>query len=147
MGESARILVVDNNESIRKILKTVLEYMGYKVETAKTGEEALKIAKGKHPNLAIVDYSLIDMELRAFLKRVGKIAPSTQTIIVADDPSLREVKEMAGKAGKKPYPYLLKPFGMENALTMIREQLRKQRWRKRGKSVTIEFIKPLERRM
>ncbi len=36
MGESARILVVDDDESIRKILKTVLEYMGYAVDTAKT---------------------------------------------------------------------------------------------------------------
>ncbi|MEM4701768.1 MAG: response regulator [Candidatus Bathyarchaeia archaeon] len=147
MGENARILVVDNNESVRKILQTVLEYVGCTVETAKTGKEALKIAKVRHPNLALVDYSLIDMELTTFLRKIGKIAPLTQIIVVADKPSLRKVMEMVSKACKKPYPYLLKPFGMENALTMIREQLRKQRWRKRGKSVTIEFVKPLERRV
>ncbi|MEM3464711.1 MAG: response regulator [Candidatus Bathyarchaeia archaeon] len=147
MGESARILVVDDNDSVRKILQTVLEYVGYMVETAKTGEEALKIAKVKHPNIAIVDYSITDIELTVFLKKIGKVAPSTQIIVVADKPSLRRVKEMVGKVSKKPYPFLLKPFGMENALAMIREQLRKQRWRKRGKSVSIEFVKPFERRV
>ncbi|MEM3613060.1 MAG: response regulator [Candidatus Bathyarchaeia archaeon] len=145
MGESARILVVDDDESIRKILQTVFEYVGYTVETAKTGEEALKIAKVKHPNIAIVDYSLTDMELTAFLKKMGRMAPSTQIILIADEPSLRQIKEMVGKVSKKPHPFLLKPFGMENALAMIREQLRKQRWRKRGKSVSIEFVEPVER--
>ncbi|MEM3609116.1 MAG: response regulator [Candidatus Bathyarchaeia archaeon] len=147
MGESARILVVDYNESVRKILQIVLEHAGYLIDTAKTGEEALKTAKVRHPNLALVDCSLIDIELKTFLKKISKIAPSTQILIVADKSSLHEVKEMVSKAGKKPYPYLLKPFQMEKALALIREQLRKQRWRKRVESITIEFVKPLEKRV
>ncbi|MEM3873897.1 MAG: response regulator [Candidatus Bathyarchaeia archaeon] len=147
MGESARILVVDDDESVRKILKTVLEYVGYTVNTAKTGEEALKIAKARHPNLTLVDYSLKEMELTVFLKKISRMAPSTQVIVVTDKPSLRKVMEMVSKVGKRPYPYLLKPFDMETAIDIIREQLKRQRWRKRGKSVTIEFVKPIEKRV
>ncbi|MEM3770503.1 MAG: response regulator [Candidatus Bathyarchaeia archaeon] len=147
MGESARILVVDDDESVRKILKTVLEYVGYTVNTAKTGEEALKIAKVRHPNLTLVDYSLPDMELTVFLKKISRMAPSTQVIVIADKPSLRKVMEMVSKVSKRPYPYLLKPFDMETAIDIIREQLKRQRWRKRGKSVTIEFVKPIEKRV
>ena len=147
MGESARILVVDDNESVRKILKTVLEYVGYVVDTAKTGEEALKLAKLRRPNIALVDYSLIDMEFKDFLKKFCRVTPSTQIIVVADKPSLRKVTEMVNKVSKKPYPYLLKPFDMESALTIIREQLRKQRWRRRSGKIAVEFAKPLERRL
>jgi DNA-binding response OmpR family regulator len=147
MGEGARILVVDDNESIRKILKTVLEYVGYVVDTAKTGEEALKLAKLRRPNIALLDYSLIDMEFTDFLKKFCRVTPSTQIVVVADRPSLRKVMEMVGRVSRKPYPYLLKPFDMESALAIIREQLRKQRWRRRSGKITIEFAKPLERRL
>jgi DNA-binding NtrC family response regulator len=144
MDGSARILVVDDNESVRKILETVLEYVGYAVDTAKTGEEALKKAKVKSYNLAIVDYSLLDMELAAFLKKIEKMALTTQIIVVADKPSLPEVMETIGE---KPYPYLLKPFEMETLLAIIRRQLRKQRWKKRSRKITTEFVKPLEKRL
>ena len=147
MGESARILVVDDNESIRKILKTVLEYVGYVVDTAKTGEESLKLAKLRRPTMALLDYSLIDMEFTDFLKKFCRVTPSTQIIVVADKPSLRKVMEMVNKVSRKPYPYLLKPFDMESALAIIREQLRKQRWRRRGGKIAVEFAKPLERRL
>jgi DNA-binding NtrC family response regulator len=144
MDKSARILVVDDNESVRKILETVLEYVGYAVDTAKTGGEALKKAKAKIYNLAIVDYSLLDMELLVFLKRIERMAPTTQIIVVADKPSLPEVME---KIGRKPYQYLLKPFEMETLLAIIRRQLRKQRWKKRSRKIATEFIKPLEKHL
>jgi DNA-binding NtrC family response regulator len=144
MDGSARILVVDDNESVRKILETVLEYVGYAVDTAKTGEEALKKAKVKSYNLAIVDYSLLDMELAAFLKKIEKMALTTQIIVVADKPSLPEVMETIGE---KPYLYLLKPFEMETLLAIIRRQLRKQRWKKRSRKIATEFVKPLEKRL
>lgn len=144
MDRSARILIVDDNESVRKILETVLEYIGYAVDTAKTGEEALKKAKTKIYNLAIVDCSLLDMELAAFLKKIEKMALTTQIIVVADKPSLPEVMEIISG---KPYPYLLKPFEMETLLAIIRRQLRKQRWKNRSRKITTEFAKPLEKRL
>ncbi len=73
-----------------------------------------------------MDYSLTDMELTAFLRKIGKMMPLTQIIVVADKTSLRKVMEMVGKVSKKPYAYLLKPFEMETAIAMIKEQLRKQ---------------------
>jgi len=147
MGESARILVVDDNESIRKMMKTVLEYLGYAVDTAKTGEEALKRAKLGHYNLALVDYSLTNMKLTTFLKKIEKMAPSTQIIVVADKISLQKVRKIVDKVGKKPYTYLLKPFRMETALAVIRKQLRRQRWKERSGKITIEFVKPLKRHL
>jgi len=42
MGEHARILVVDDDESIRKVLKTILEEEGYVVDTAENGKEAIE---------------------------------------------------------------------------------------------------------
>lgn len=81
-------------------MQTVLEYTGYTVETAKTGEEAIKTAKVRHPNLALVDYSLINMELTTFLRKISEIAPLTQIIIVADKPSLPKVMEIVRKVSK-----------------------------------------------
>jgi len=42
MGERVRILVVDDDESIRKVLATILEEKGYLVDTAENGNEAIK---------------------------------------------------------------------------------------------------------
>ncbi|HDD69499.1 MAG TPA: response regulator, partial [Candidatus Bathyarchaeota archaeon] len=55
MGESARILVVDDDENIRKVLTTILEEEGYTVEQAETAQKAIEITKRKAYNLALID--------------------------------------------------------------------------------------------
>jgi DNA-binding NtrC family response regulator len=62
MSEHARILIVDDDESIRKIFRTILEENGYRVDTAENGRKALWKINARFYNLVIVDIRLPDMD-------------------------------------------------------------------------------------
>jgi CheY-like chemotaxis protein len=60
--EQARILIIDDEETVRKSLAAVLEDEGYLVDTAENGKEAIQKSKAKIYNLALVDLRLPDMD-------------------------------------------------------------------------------------
>jgi len=57
-----RILIVEDDENIRKTMKNILQQRGYETDIAKTGQEAEQKAKAKFYNLALLDIKLPDME-------------------------------------------------------------------------------------
>jgi len=128
MGEHARILVVDDDESIRKVLKTILEEEGYVVDTAENGKEAIEKANTKFYNLALIDIRLPDMEGTKLLTAMKDTTPKMIKIIVTGYPSLQNAVEAVNKGADA---YILKPFKIENALRVISEHLKKQEEAKR----------------
>ncbi len=62
MGEHARILVVDDDKSIRKTLEAILKGEGYHVQTAENGKQAIEKTHSGNYNLALIDICLPDME-------------------------------------------------------------------------------------
>lgn len=60
--EKKSILVVDDDKTILKSLKTLLELEGYSVDTVETGQEAIEKSKTEFYNLALLDIKLQDME-------------------------------------------------------------------------------------
>jgi len=75
MGETARILVIDDDESIRKSLATVLEEEGYVVDTAENGKEAIQKSNVNFYNLALIDIQLPDMEGTRLLTAMKETTP------------------------------------------------------------------------
>ena len=68
----ARILVIEDDEHIRELLKYNLAQEGYQVSNASTGEEGLKLVKSKVPELIILDLMLPDtdgLEICKYLKK------------------------------------------------------------------------------
>jgi DNA-binding response OmpR family regulator len=61
-GTKKKILVVDDEDDIRKTLADYLSRNGYFVSTANSGKEGLKLAKGEHPDLVILDLMLPDID-------------------------------------------------------------------------------------
>lgn len=76
-----RILVVDDEETIRGLLKSFLEKEGYEVICASTGEEALEELK-KKPALVLLDIIMPDTHGLQALRRIKEIEPSTPVIMV-----------------------------------------------------------------
>jgi len=138
MGERARILVVDDDESIRKVLAAILEEEGYTVDTAKNARGAIKKSKVKFYNLALIDIRLTDMEGTELLTKMRDTTPKMRKIIVTGYPSLQNAIKALNKGADA---YILKPFNMKEVLKIIKEQLRKQQEEKKysQKKVT-EFI-------
>jgi DNA-binding NtrC family response regulator len=122
--EGARILVVDDEEGIRKSLKTVLEKKGCIVDTAENGQEAIAKSKIRFYNLALIDIRLPDMDGVKLLTSMSDTTPKMVKIIITGYPSLENAVEAVNKGADG---YIVKPFTMEKVLDTIKEYLRKQR--------------------
>lgn len=138
MAETIRILVVDDDESIRKILATILEEKGYVVDTAENGKEAIEKSNAKFYNLALIDIRLPDMEGTKLLTAMKETTPKMVKIIITGFPSLQNAMEAVNKGADA---YILKPFNMDNVLNTIKEHLKKQQEaQKYSQEKVAEFI-------
>ena len=138
MGETARILVIDDDESIRKTLATILEEEGYVVDTAENGKEAIKKSNAKFYNLALIDIRLPDIEGTKLLTALRETSPPMVKIIITGYPSLQNAVEAVNKGADA---YILKPFNIDNVLNTIKEHLKKQQEAKKySEEKVAEFI-------
>ena len=138
MAKNARILVVDDEESIREVLATILEEEGFTVDTASTGKEAIEKSNDSYYNLALIDIRLPDMDGTELLTAMRKTTPEMAKIIITGYPSLQNAMEAINKGADN---YILKPFKVENVLGTIDDQLRKQEEsRKYSEERVSEFI-------
>ncbi|RLI15846.1 hypothetical protein DRO41_03560 [Candidatus Bathyarchaeota archaeon] len=138
MGGNARILVVDDDENIRKVLMRILEDEGYMVDTAKTGKEAVEKSRTKFYNLALIDIRLPDMEGVELLTKIRDTTPKMRKIIITGYPTLKNAVEAVNKGADA---YIMKPFDMKELLSKIKEQLKKQREEKKYSEEKVkEFI-------
>jgi DNA-binding NtrC family response regulator len=138
MGETVRILVVDDDQSVRKVLTTILEDEGYAVESVGTAKKAIERARRKVYNLALIDIRLPDMEGIELLTKMRDTTPKMRKIIITGYPTLQNAVEAVNRGADA---YILKPFDMENVLETIEEELRKQHEEKKySQEKVAEFI-------
>lgn len=118
--ESLRILVVDDEKSIRRYLVTSLTAKEHEVIEAGSGEEALKVAAQEHPDLIILDLGLPDLDGVEVTRRLRSW---TQTpVIILSVRDLEDDKVGALDAGAD--DYLTKPFGLSELMARIRVAMR-----------------------
>ena len=145
MPGNARILVVDDDESIRTVFKINLEERGYFVETAETGEEALAKTKAEFYNLALIDIRLPDMEGTELLTAIEKSVPEMVKLIVTGFPTLQNAVEAVNMGADG---YVLKPVDMDGLMSLIEELLERQREEKRYSEEKVsEFIETRAREL
>jgi len=138
MDKLARIIVVDDDESIRKVLATILEEKGYTVDTAENGKQAIEKTEKNFYNLGLFDIRLPDIEGTELLAKVKDTTPRMRKIIVTGYPSLPNAVEALNKGADA---YILKPFDMDKILQTIKEQLKNQEEEKKyGQEKVTEFI-------
>ena len=138
MGEPARILIVDDDESIREVLTSILTDEGYIVDAVDTGEKAIKATHEKFYNLVLIDIRLPDMEGTKLLTELKDTVPRMRKIIITGYPTLQNAIEAVNRGADA---YIVKPINMDEALKTIREQLRKQAEEKKySEQKMVEFI-------
>lgn len=123
MDKRARIIVVDDDESIRKTLSTILEEEGYLVDSAESGKEAIVKTNGRFYNLALIDFRLLDMDGTELLRRIKDTTPRMRKIIITGYPTVHNAIEAVNRNADA---YIVKPFDVSKALFVIRQQLKKQ---------------------
>lgn len=119
-GAGPRVLVVDDEEPIRRLLRASLAARGYRVFEASTGEEALAAASALHPDLVILDLGLPDLDGLDVIRRLREW--SSMPIVILSVRDREEHKVAALDAGAD--DYLTKPFSTLELLARMRAALR-----------------------
>lgn len=106
------ILIVDDESSIRKTVGRRLEREGYRVHTAESGEEALRIAAEKMPDLILLDVMMPKMKGRDVCARL-KADPKTAKIPVIFLTALGLADHIQAGMAAGAEDYIVKPFEVE----------------------------------
>ena len=123
MDKNARILVIDDDENIRKVLVAILTDEGYLVDSVGTAKGALEKTKKQFYNVALIDVRLPDMEGIELLTKFKPTTPKMRKIIITGYPTLQNaILAVNGGADA----YIMKPFDVEKVLRIIEEQLKEQ---------------------
>ena len=117
----ARILVIDDETEIVRILQRSLAAHGYDVHTANSGEKALEVIEHSRPDLLLLDLGLPGMDGLEVCKRVRAKSNLPPIIVISVRDTERE-KVQALDLGAD--DYISKPFGMNEVLARIRVALR-----------------------
>jgi two-component system KDP operon response regulator KdpE len=121
MSERSRILVVDDETQITRVLKTTLQSQGYEVKTAADGESALDLALDWIPDLIVTDLSMPRMTGIELCRTVRE--RSQVPIIVLSVREEEKSKIEALDAGAD--DYVTKPFSVNELLARVRANLRR----------------------
>jgi two-component system response regulator AtoC len=122
--EPARILIIDDEESIRKTVSLTLQYAGYSVDTAENGKQAMQKAAAHFYNLALIDIRLPDMEGTELLTALKETTPRMIKVILTGYPALENAVRAINKHADA---YLIKPVNTDELLKVIKENLDKQK--------------------
>jgi DNA-binding NtrC family response regulator len=114
------ILVVDDEPIVRESIRDWLKDAGYKVLTAETGEEALKLLDKHDISILVIDVRLPGRTGISVLKDVKARKPKIKSIVITAYPS-EELSDEAKKQGA--VDYLVKPINPDDLEVLIRETL------------------------
>src|SRR5215212_3697614 len=119
--DKSRVLVVDDEPQITRVLRTVLTSQGYQVQTASEGHAALSNFAAFRPELVITDLYMPHTDGVELCKRIRAI--SAVPIIVLSVKGEERTKVEALDSGAD--DYVTKPFGIDELLARVRAALRR----------------------
>jgi two-component system nitrogen regulation response regulator GlnG len=111
-----RILVADDEESIRWVLSKALSKQGYQVDLAANGQQALEMGRQKNYDLAVLDIKMPGLSGLDLLTRFQEERPETLVVIMTAESSMKNAVE-AMKRGA--YDYITKPFDLDTLDAII----------------------------
>ena len=112
----AAILVVDDDESLRRVTQVQLQQAGFSVEAAASGKQALEILEGNPVDLVLTDMKMPGMTGLALLRAVQQSQPEMLVIVMTAYGTIETAVE-AVKAGA--YDYITKPVNQEDLLILL----------------------------
>ncbi|MGZ3614996.1 MAG: sigma-54-dependent transcriptional regulator [Thermodesulfobacteriota bacterium] len=122
-----KILVADDEQSMREFLDIMLKKEGYKVSLASNGEEVAKLVENDLFDLVLLDIRMPKLDGISALKKIKSNAPETIVIMItayaSADTAIKAMKEGA-------YDYITKPFKVEEIKLIIKNALEKKNLQK-----------------
>jgi DNA-binding response OmpR family regulator len=121
MNARPRVLVVDDDEDIRTLLRELLERAGYTVDEADNGRAALRHLFSNAPALVILDVTMPEMDGYQTLERIRDLSDVPVIMLTARSQELEKVRGLTAGADD----YVAKPFGRQELLARVQALLRR----------------------
>jgi len=121
VNTAERILVVDDEPQIRRVMKTALASSGYEAYEARTGEEALESLRTDHPDLILLDINMPGMGGMAACRQIRAVSEVPIIILSVRDSEHDKIAALDAGADD----YITKPFSVNELLARVRANLRR----------------------
>src|SRR5215470_16856903 len=122
MGGS-RILVVDDDDDIRGLVRALLERAGHEVIDASDGRSGLRALYEGSPDLVILDVAMPGLDGWATLERIREVTDTPVLMLTARDAEVERVRGLTSGADD----YVVKPFGRQELVARVDVLLRRPR--------------------
>ncbi len=126
------ILIVDDEESVRKSLAGVMRDEGYEVVTAASGKEGIELLSEAQPSIALLDIAMPDMDGIATLQKIRELKPDLPVIMVTGHGTI-ETAVKTTKMGA--YDFIVKPPALEHLALVVKHGLEESRLREENESL------------
>ncbi len=144
LAETERILVVDDEDSIRDVVCSMLKSKGYRCTEACSGTQAMKIlAAGAEFELMLTDLMMAEMDGMALLERTKQSFPDMPIIMVT---AVHDISVALPAIRNGAYDYLLKPFAPEQLLATVRRGLENRRLKLENRAYQLNLESLVEAR-
>jgi two-component system nitrogen regulation response regulator NtrX len=127
----SRILIIDDESAIRDSFKMILEYEGYEVLTAATGEDGIAQAEREAPDLIFLDVKMPGMDGLEVLQRLRHLVEVTPIVVISGHGTVSTAVE-ATKLGA--FDFIEKPLERERVLVTVRNAVDSRRLRTENRS-------------
>jgi two-component system nitrogen regulation response regulator NtrX len=116
----ARILIVDDEDGIRRVLRQLLEYEGHEVRTAASGGEALELFPEFRPELTFLDVKMARLDGLEVLVRLRQLDPRALVVMISGHGTIETAVEATRRGA---YDFLEKPLDTDRILLTLRNAL------------------------
>jgi DNA-binding response OmpR family regulator len=121
MNDRPRILVVDDDEDIRILLRELLQRAGYDVDDVEDGRTALRRLYAAPPALVVLDVTMPGLDGYQTLERIRDVSDVPVLVLTARTQELEKVRGLSAGADD----YVAKPFGRQELLARVQALLRR----------------------
>lgn len=119
-SEAVRILLVDDEETVRRVTGRLLEKLGYQVRSASDGSEALQIIEdGEEFDLVLTDVVMPGLSGIEMAERLRELRPRQRILFTSG----YTTREFGRPPGEPPQPFMPKPFSLDDLSRAVKEAM------------------------
>src|SRR3954451_3575075 len=132
--DGAQVLVIDDDETIRAVLRRIVEMAGASVTEADSGEEGLRALYSGRPDVVMLDIGLPGLDGWQVLERIRQLTDLPVVMVSAHDDELEKVRALQAGADD----YVTKPFSAPELLARLQVQVRRARAASPGREAPLQ---------
>jgi DNA-binding NtrC family response regulator len=136
MEKNSKIMVIDDEPTLRQVISEMLMQFGWSVATASNPDEALAMIEAEQYHMAFVDHHLGSTEGLELIERIQKIDPELPCVLMTGDLNIDATVHALRKGAAG---FLRKPFRVESLLVSIEHANKTRDFQRRSKELLAKY--------